>query len=132
MVGFISNLGTGEVVVIALVALVVLGPERLPELARSAGRLWSQVRAFTSEMEHQVGDLGQSAEMEAVKELSEFVARPRQKLAEYALEAEAESRRLVTGESQGGEPQGGEPQGGEPQGGGPQGGGPQGGEPHTI
>jgi sec-independent protein translocase protein TatB len=33
------NVGIGEIVVIVLVCLVVFGPERLPQMARQAGRL---------------------------------------------------------------------------------------------
>lgn len=33
----------GEVLVIAVVALLLFGPERLPEVARSAGRLLAKV-----------------------------------------------------------------------------------------
>jgi sec-independent protein translocase protein TatB len=33
------NVGIGEILVILLVCLIVFGPERLPEMARKAGRL---------------------------------------------------------------------------------------------
>lgn len=39
-----SQLGFGEVVVIALIALIVLGPERLPGAARTAGALLRRLR----------------------------------------------------------------------------------------
>ena len=38
------GMGFGEILVIALVALIVLGPERLPEAARTVGRGISEVR----------------------------------------------------------------------------------------
>ncbi|CAN5600928.1 hypothetical protein BH10ACT10_BH10ACT10_04170 [soil metagenome] len=41
------GIGLPELMVIALVAVVVFGPDRLPEFARQAGRLVRQVRAFT-------------------------------------------------------------------------------------
>jgi sec-independent protein translocase protein TatB len=38
----VLNLSTGELLVIAVIALVVLGPERLPGAARQAGPMtWS-------------------------------------------------------------------------------------------
>ncbi len=41
------NLGTGEVVVIALVALLVLGPNKLPEAARQVGRMAAELRRLS-------------------------------------------------------------------------------------
>ena len=38
------NLQGGELVIIALLALVVLGPEKLPEAARWFGRIYAQIR----------------------------------------------------------------------------------------
>lgn len=38
------NLGPTEIVVIALVGLIVLGPDKLPELARQAGRMLRTLR----------------------------------------------------------------------------------------
>ncbi len=42
-----GSLGTGELVVIAFVALIVFGPKRLPEIARKAGELLAKARAAT-------------------------------------------------------------------------------------
>ncbi|MGA1514082.1 MAG: Sec-independent protein translocase protein TatB [Ilumatobacteraceae bacterium] len=39
------NLQGGEVIIIALLALVVLGPEKLPEAMRHVGRLYRQLRS---------------------------------------------------------------------------------------
>lgn len=41
------NVGIGEIFAILLVCLVVFGPERLPELARQAGRLIGQLHLLT-------------------------------------------------------------------------------------
>ena len=40
----IFGMGFGEILLIALVALIVLGPERLPEAARTIGKGISEVR----------------------------------------------------------------------------------------
>lgn len=39
------NLQGGELIIIALLALVVLGPEKLPEAMRHVGRLYRQLRS---------------------------------------------------------------------------------------
>ncbi len=44
------NIGTGEIVVIAVVALLVLGPKRLPELARGIGKFMREFRRQTDEV----------------------------------------------------------------------------------
>ena len=40
------GIGLGEFLVIAFVAVLVFGPDKLPEVARQAGRLARQVRSF--------------------------------------------------------------------------------------
>jgi sec-independent protein translocase protein TatB len=42
------NLGTGELLVIFLVALIVLGPNRLPDAARQVGRILGELRRVSS------------------------------------------------------------------------------------
>lgn len=42
-----GSLGTGEILVIAVVALIVFGPKRLPELARKAGEMLAKTRDAT-------------------------------------------------------------------------------------
>ncbi len=42
------GIGLPELMVIIVVAVVVFGPDRLPEFARQAGRLVRQVRQFTT------------------------------------------------------------------------------------
>ncbi|MGI9608170.1 MAG: Sec-independent protein translocase protein TatB, partial [Acidimicrobiales bacterium] len=42
------NIGGGEVLVIFLVALVVLGPTKLPEAARTAGKVMSEFKKISS------------------------------------------------------------------------------------
>jgi Tat protein translocase TatB subunit len=43
-----GSLGTGEILVIAVVALIVFGPKRLPELARKAGEMLAKAREATN------------------------------------------------------------------------------------
>lgn len=49
-----SNLGSGEILVILLLALIVLGPERLPEAARKVGGFVRQVRSMSAGFQAEV------------------------------------------------------------------------------
>ena len=56
-----GSIGTGEIMVIALVALIVFGPHRLPEIARKAGELLSKARemtqSFTDSIDAEYGEM---------------------------------------------------------------------------
>jgi Tat protein translocase TatB subunit len=43
----------GEIIVISTVALLVLGPERIPHVARSLGRLFAELRRATDEVKRE-------------------------------------------------------------------------------
>lgn len=49
-------LGAWELVVVAIAALLFLGPEKLPELARTLARLLAQVQGLASEARRSVSD----------------------------------------------------------------------------
>ena len=57
------NVTGGELVIIFLVALVVLGPERLPEAARTVGRLMGQLKdvsqGFQKELKSAMDEVGE-------------------------------------------------------------------------
>ena len=48
------DIAFSELVVIGLIALVVLGPKRLPELARAAGRWTARLRRFVEDVKRDV------------------------------------------------------------------------------
>jgi sec-independent protein translocase protein TatB len=52
----VLNLGTGEVLVILVVALVVLGPDKLPGAARQAGRWIGELRRLSSGFQAELRD----------------------------------------------------------------------------
>lgn len=45
------NWGLSEMVMVFLVALVVLGPERLPEVSKMLGQMVNQLKRFTRDAE---------------------------------------------------------------------------------
>lgn len=91
--GFLQNFSTGELVVVGIVALVVLGPERLPEMARSMGKMLHKLRVMSEGLREEMRDVLDDPSMEPIKELGELAARPREKLAAYAAEAQEEEQR---------------------------------------
>lgn len=80
--GVVFNLSGSEVVVLLLLALIVLGPERLPDAIRSFGRVYGQVRrmgeGFQAEMRNALDEpmreLRETADLarRAVTEVPEF------------------------------------------------------------
>jgi sec-independent protein translocase protein TatB len=52
----VLNLGTGEVLVILVVALLVLGPDKLPGAARQAGRWLGELRRLSSGFQSELRD----------------------------------------------------------------------------
>jgi sec-independent protein translocase protein TatB len=52
----VFNVGLGEIMIIVLVTLLLFGPERLPELARQAGRWLGRIRLTTQDALDQLKD----------------------------------------------------------------------------
>jgi sec-independent protein translocase protein TatB len=61
----VFNIGGGEVLVIALVALVVLGPNRLPGAARKAGEILGELRRMSTGFQNEIRTALTDAEREA-------------------------------------------------------------------
>lgn len=47
------DFGLGELVFVGIIALIVLGPERLPEAARTAGRLIGRLQRFVGSVKQE-------------------------------------------------------------------------------
>ena len=54
------QIGPLEILTVAVLALVVFGPQRLPEIARNIGKAINEVRRVTSEMKSELSE-GMSA-----------------------------------------------------------------------
>jgi sec-independent protein translocase protein TatB len=57
-----------ELVLIALVALVVIGPERLPKVARTAGHLWARVQRYVNTVKN---DISHDMDLEEARKMRE-------------------------------------------------------------
>lgn len=50
------NIGAGELMVILLIALIVLGPQRLPDAAKQVGRVMGDLRRISSGFQQELKD----------------------------------------------------------------------------
>src|SRR3954470_20452814 len=58
------NLGFSEMLFIFLLALIVVGPRRLPELARQFGRIMAEIKRASNDFQAQVQDEVRQLEIE--------------------------------------------------------------------
>jgi len=64
---FDFGIGTSELLILAMVALIVVGPKELPGLLRTIGRMVSKVRALASEFQGHLDDLAKESGVDDVK-----------------------------------------------------------------
>ncbi|MGQ0751517.1 MAG: Sec-independent protein translocase protein TatB [Betaproteobacteria bacterium] len=60
------DIGFSELLVIAVVALLVIGPERLPKAARTLGHLFGRMQRYVNDVK---ADIGREMELEELKKL---------------------------------------------------------------
>ena len=65
------DVGFSELVVIALVALIVIGPERLPKVARTVGILLGRLQRYVNDVK---SDINREMQLDELKKLQEQVA----------------------------------------------------------
>jgi len=58
------GIGVPELLVILVVALIVLGPKRLPEVAKSLGKAFAEFRRATSDLSEELNEARASLEEE--------------------------------------------------------------------
>ena len=64
------DIGFSELLVIAVVALIVIGPERLPRVARTLGHLFGRMQRYVNDVK---ADISREMEMEELKRLQSSV-----------------------------------------------------------
>ena len=64
------DIGFSEMVVIGLVALIVIGPERLPRVARTIGHLAGRLQRYVSDVK---ADINREVELEELGKIKDSV-----------------------------------------------------------
>ena len=64
------DIGFSEIVVIAVVALIVIGPERLPKVARTLGHMFGRLQRYVSEVK---ADISREMELDELRKLQSQV-----------------------------------------------------------
>jgi|SRR6516225_3842317 sec-independent protein translocase protein TatB len=64
------DVGFSEIALIAVVALIVIGPERLPKTARTLGHLFGRLQRYVNEVK---ADISREMELEELKKLQNEV-----------------------------------------------------------
>ena len=69
------DIGFSEMLVIGVVALVVIGPERLPKVARTLGHLFGRLQRYVTQVKSDINREMEAAELGKVKTEFEAAAR---------------------------------------------------------
>ena len=64
------DIGFSEIVVIAVVALIVIGPERLPKAARTLGHLFGRLQRYVNDVK---ADINREMEIDELRKLQQEV-----------------------------------------------------------
>jgi sec-independent protein translocase protein TatB len=64
------DIGFSEIVVIAVVALIVIGPERLPKVARTLGHLWGRAQRYVNGVK---ADITRDMALEELRQMQQKV-----------------------------------------------------------
>jgi len=92
------DIGFSELIVIGIVALIVIGPERLPKVARTAGHLVGRLRRYVSEVK---SDISREMQMEELHKLHgdfrDAAKTVEQSVAEHATAVEQRVKAMADG-----------------------------------
>ncbi len=91
------DIGFSELLIVGIVALVVIGPERLPKVARTLGHLFGRLQRYVSQVKTDIHREMELAELGKVKTEFESAARSFQAEVEtQAAQTQREMRELQT------------------------------------
>ena len=92
------DVGFSEMLVIAIVALVVIGPERLPRVARTAGILFGRLQRYVAQVKSDIHREMEAADLGKVKSEFETAARSiKEDIESQAADAERGIREAQVG-----------------------------------
>jgi sec-independent protein translocase protein TatB len=69
------DIGFSELMIIGVVALIVLGPERLPRVARTAGQWVARAQRYVNDVKADIAREGELAELKALRDQVETAGR---------------------------------------------------------
>jgi sec-independent protein translocase protein TatB len=77
------DIGWGELVLIGLVALIVIGPKELPTVLRTAGQWMGKIKRMASEFQGQFQEALREAEVADLKQQAEDISGSLKSITEY-------------------------------------------------
>jgi sec-independent protein translocase protein TatB len=94
----VLDIGFGELIVIAVVALVVIGPERLPRVARTAGHLLGRFQRYVADVKADINREIEMSEFKNIKSSVEEAARSIESTVKTEMEQAGKELRNVEDE----------------------------------
>src|SRR5262252_10650176 len=91
------DVGFSEILVIAVVALIVIGPERLPKTARTLGHLFGRLQRYVNEVK---ADINREMELDELRKLKQQVQGAAQDLKQSVTSAATQFESSVRGVEQ--------------------------------
>ncbi|MCG6873063.1 MAG: Sec-independent protein translocase protein TatB [Gammaproteobacteria bacterium] len=89
------DIGFWEIFLVGLIALIVLGPGRLPEAARAAGSWLGKMRNFVTDVKRDLSAELQSEDFQQFRQLKQEISETRQSFQRTASELVGEVNRAV-------------------------------------
>jgi len=82
-----------ELVVIMVVALIVIGPEHLPKVARTAGHLWSRAQRYVNGIK---SDIAREMEVEELRKIQEQAQQQANSIEKILTQAELDVKQQAS------------------------------------
>ncbi len=67
------DIAFSELIVVAIVALIVIGPEKLPKVARTLGHLWGRAQRYVNDVKSEISSEMPLEELQKLKNLQDEI-----------------------------------------------------------